>query len=99
MSYDAYALAGYIAGDLFCQALAALEASGKDLTRANLVEIMEQTEFKIAMADKISFANGKRAGVDAFSLTMFYNASGAAGSTSVTNGVSSLEELRALLGQ
>jgi ABC-type branched-subunit amino acid transport system substrate-binding protein len=99
MSYDAYALAGYVAGDLFCQALDALKASGKDLTRANLVEVMESNEFQIAMAGKISFANGMRAGVDSFSLTTFYATKGMAASTSVTNGVNSLDELRALLGQ
>jgi hypothetical protein len=46
------------------------------------------------MADSISFANGVRAGVQAFSLTMFYATNGVAASTSVTNGVSSLEDLR-----
>ena len=74
MSYDAYALAGYIAGDIFCQAMEALEKSGKALSRANLVEVMESQEFNVAMADKISFANGLRAGVGSFALTMFYDA-------------------------
>ena len=94
LSYDSYALAGYIAGDLFCQGLAELQAQGKELTRANFVEIMETKKFKIAMADSISFADGMRAGVQAFSLTMFYATNGVAASASVTNGVSSLEELR-----
>lgn len=74
MSYDAYALAGYIAGDLFCQAMEALEKSGKALSRANLVEVMESQEFQVAMANKISFANGMRAGVDSFALTVMYDA-------------------------
>ncbi len=73
MSYDAYALAGYIAGDLFCQAMEVLEQSGKALSRANLVEIMESQSFKLAMADSISFANGMRAGVGSFALSMFYD--------------------------
>lgn len=97
LSYDAYALAGYIAGDLFCQALAELQAKGGNLTRADFVNIMESKEFKIAMADAISFANGMRAGVEAFSLTMFYASNGMAASASVTNGVSSLEDMRAAL--
>lgn len=97
LSYDSYALAGYIAGDLFCQGLAEMQATGKALTRANFVDVMETKEFKIAMANTISFANGMRAGVDAFSLTMFYAANGVAASTSVTNGVSSLEELKAAM--
>ncbi len=74
MSYDSYALAGYIAGDLFCQAMEALEKSGKALSRKNLVDVMESQEFQIAMADKISFANGMRSGVGSFALTAMYDA-------------------------
>ena len=97
MSYDSYALAGYIAGNLFCQALAEMQAQNKELTRANLVQILESKEYQIAMANTISYANNARVGVDAFALTMFFNSSGAAASTSITAGVSSIEELRATL--
>ena len=71
MSYNSYALAGYIAGNMFCEALEALERSGKDLTRANLVEIMETTELPVAMAGTISYANGARTGVEQFSVAVF----------------------------
>ena len=71
MSYNSYALAGYIAGNMFCEALKALEASGKDLTRANLVEIMETTELPVAMAGTISYANGARTGVEKFAAAVF----------------------------
>ncbi|MBP3493404.1 MAG: ABC transporter substrate-binding protein [Oscillospiraceae bacterium] len=103
MSYDSYALAGYIAGDLFCQGLKELQAKGKDLTRANYVDIMESKEFQVAMADKISFANGMRSGVQSFALTMFYDAftvnNGAYHSAaSVTvHGLTSIEEYRTLV--
>ena len=40
MSYNSYALAGYIAGDLFCQGLAAMEEAGVALTRENYIQIM-----------------------------------------------------------
>ncbi len=73
MSYNSYALAGYIAGNLFCQALAKLEESGKELTRANLVEIMETNELQVAMAETISYANGARTGVEKFSASLFIN--------------------------
>ena len=73
MSYNSYALAGYIAGNLFCNALEELEKSGKDLSRANLVEIMETVELPVAMADKISYANGARTGVESFSAAVFYD--------------------------
>ncbi len=71
MSYNSYALAGYIAGNMFCEALEALEKSGKELTRANLVEIMETTELPVAMAGTISYANGARTGVESFSAAVF----------------------------
>ena len=73
MSYNSYALAGYIAGNMFCEALEALERSGKELTRANLVEIMETTELPVAMAGTISYANGARTGVESFSAAFFYD--------------------------
>lgn len=73
MSYDSYALAGYIAGDLFCQAMEELEKSGKALSRANLVQILESKEYQVAMADTISFANGMRSGVQSFGLTSIYD--------------------------
>ena len=97
MSYDSYALAGYIAGDLFCQGLAKLQESGKELTRANYVEIMENNDFKICMGDTISYRDGKRVGVQSFSLLYFFASGDMAASMSVTSGVSTLEELKALL--
>ena len=103
MSFNSYALAGYIAGDLFCQGLAALQESGKDLTRANFIDIMESKEFKIAMADYLSFANGMRSGVQSFALTMFYDTfdygttNHSASSVNVS-GLISMEEFRAMLG-
>lgn len=73
MSYNSYALAGYIAGDLFCQGLKALEEKGVGLTRENYIKIMESQDYQIAMADSISFADGMRSGVQSFALTMFYD--------------------------
>lgn len=74
MSYNAHAIAGYIAGDLFCQAMAELEKSGKPLTRENLVDILESKEYKIAMADVISFAGGERTGTQSFGLNCIHDA-------------------------
>ena len=73
MSYNSYALAGYIAGNLFCQALEVMEQQGLELTRANLVQVLESQKFQIAMADEISYQNGIRAGVQAFSLIAFFD--------------------------
>lgn len=105
MSYDSFALAGYIAGDLFCQGLAELQKQGKELTRANYVDIMESKEYQVAMADAISFANGMRAGVQSFALTQFYDAFAINGGTyhsaasATVYGLTSIEEYRSLLGQ
>lgn len=75
MSYNSYALAGYIAGNLFCQALEEMEKAGMELTRANLVEIMETVELQVAMAETISYANGARTGVEKFSAAVFFDTS------------------------
>lgn len=103
MSYDSYALAGYIAGDLFCQGLKELQAQGKELTRANYVDILESKEYQVAMADKISFANGMRSGVQSFALTMFYDAftiNGGAyhsAASATVHGLTSIDAYRALI--
>ena len=104
MSYNSYALAGYIAGNMFCEALKALEASGKELTRANLVEIMETVDLPVAMAGTISYKNGARTGVEQFSAAVFVDtaneifgenatADHVAASAAFT-GLQSIEELR-----
>lgn len=102
MSFNSYALAGYIAGDLFCQGLAALEEAGLDLTRANFIDIMESKEYKIAMADYLSFANGMRSGVQSFALTMFYDTfdygtTNHSASSINVSGLISMEDFRAML--
>ena len=104
MSADSYALAGYIAGDLFCQALEALEASGKALSRKNLIAVLESQEYQIAMADALSFANGMRAGVQSFALTQFYddilvNGQYHKAASATVHGLMSLDDYRALLGE
>lgn len=105
MSYNSYALAGYIAGNLFCNALEALEESGKELTRANFVEIMETVDLQVAMAGTISYANGVRTGRETFSLAVFYDTANPALGENATSehiaasapyyaGLQSIEELR-----
>ncbi len=104
MSYNSFALAGYIAGDLFCQGLAQLQAEGKELTRENYVAVMESKEFKIAMADMISYQNGSRTGVESFAVSLFFDVADygqvyhSASSVSVA-GLMSLEELKALISE
>lgn len=105
MSYDAYALAGYIAGDLFCQVLEEMERQGLELTRENYINTLESKEYKIAMADSLSFANGMRSGVQSFALTCIFDShnlpEGAtdyhAATSATVYGLMSLEDYRALL--
>ena len=107
MSYNSYALAGYIAGNMFCEALEALERSGKELTRANLVEIMETVDLPVAMAGTISYANGARTGVEMFSAAVFFDSGSEALGEAATKdhvaasapftGLQSIEELRQYL--
>ena len=105
MSYNSYALAGYIAGNLFCQALEEMESQGKELTRANLVDILESKKFKVAMADMISYQNGLREGVQSFSLTVFYDSNtitndGKHVASSMTvHTLTSMDDYRALIGK
>ena len=105
MSYNSYALAGYIAGDLFCQALEEMEAQGKELTRANLVDVLESKQFQVAMADLISYQGGLREGVQSFSLTVFYDTNtvtndGKHVASSMTiHPLTSMDEYRALIGK
>ena len=105
MSYNSYALAGYIAGDLFCQALEEMEAQGKELTRANLVDVLESKQFQVAMADLISYQGGLREGVQSFSLTVFYDTNtltndGKHVASSMTiHPLTSMDEYRAIIGK
>ena len=73
MSYNSYTLAGYIAGNLFCQVLEAMEAEGKELTRLNFVETLESDKFTPPMIGELSYADGVRAGVQSFYLIAFFD--------------------------
>lgn len=82
LSYNSFALAGYIAGNLFCQGLEML--GDKALTRTNYVDAMESKVIDLALADTISYQNGLRLGVEAFTLNKLSAPYGTAGLTSST---------------
>lgn len=65
---NSYAMAGYIAGNIFVQALTALDESGLELNWANFNDIMESTEFHLPMGGTINFANGDRLAVTSLAL-------------------------------
>jgi ABC-type branched-subunit amino acid transport system substrate-binding protein len=97
IAFDAYAMAGYIAGNLFVQGIDAVEAADKPLTRANYVVAMEANEMDIATANPISFANGLRQGVDSFALTAITSANGAAAAAATVHTLTSLGDYRTLI--
>lgn len=65
---NSYAMAGYIAGNLFVQALQRMAESGLELSWDNLNDAMEAGDFNIPMGGTISFANGARYGVTSLAL-------------------------------
>lgn len=65
---NSYAMAGYIAGNLFVQALKSLEEKGLELNWADFNDVMESTEFKLPMGGTINFANGDRLAITSLAL-------------------------------
>lgn len=63
----AYAIAGYLAADLFVQGLARLDLA-KPLDWFNYVDAMESKPFDVPMASKIDFGGGQRIGLDSLLL-------------------------------
>lgn len=65
---NSYAMAGYIAGNLFTQALTALNEQGLELDWANFNDVMETEIFMIPMGGEISFLNGDRLAITSLAL-------------------------------
>ena len=95
LSYNSYALAGYIAGNLFCSGLEALNGAGLELTRRNYVDAMEKAPIKLPMSGNISFQDGRRLGIDAFALSVNEgNNDGGVTTSRVVHGFTTLDEFR-----
>ena len=65
---NSYAMAGYIAGSLFVQALQSLHDQGLELNWANFNDVMEATDFMIPMGGEINFHNGDRLAITSLAL-------------------------------
>jgi ABC-type branched-subunit amino acid transport system substrate-binding protein len=65
---NSYAMAGYIAGSLFVQALNDLHEKGLELNWANFNDVMESVDFMIPMGGEISFHNGDRLAITSLAL-------------------------------
>ncbi len=70
---DAYAFAGYIAADVFCQGLDRVKAADLELTWKNYVDQMESAEIVIPMGSgaKLDYSEGKRLGTTYLNLSKF----------------------------
>ena len=75
MSYNSYALAGYIAGTLFIEGLQRVQKSGKDLTWLNYIDAMEASPIDIPMGGGLNYANGARLGITDLALNKYDMAS------------------------
>ncbi|MBQ6602016.1 MAG: ABC transporter substrate-binding protein [Eubacterium sp.] len=60
---NSYAMAGYIAGNIFIQGLKELDAKGLDLTWENYIATMESFEVNLPMGGSLNYANGDRLGI------------------------------------
>lgn len=60
---NSYAMAGYLAGNIFIQGLKALDEAGLDLTWENYIATLESFEVNLPMGGTLNFANGDRLGI------------------------------------
>ena len=71
MSYNSYALAGYIAGTMFTEGLARVKASGEELTWLNYIEAMESSPIDIPMGGEVDYKDGARLGITDLALNTY----------------------------
>ncbi|MDR3318629.1 MAG: ABC transporter substrate-binding protein [Clostridiales bacterium] len=60
---NSYAMAGYVAGNLFVNGLKRVGAAGDKLTWANYIKAMESAPIAIPMGGSVNYANGSRLGI------------------------------------
>lgn len=71
MSFDSYALAGYIAGTMFVDGLRRVDEANVELTWANFIEAMEKESFDMPMGGAIHLQNGNRVGISDLALNKY----------------------------
>lgn len=71
MSYDSYALAGYVAGTMFLDGLKRVQASGTALTWKSYIDAMESSPVDVPMGAEIDYKNGSRLGIASLALNTF----------------------------
>jgi ABC-type branched-subunit amino acid transport system substrate-binding protein len=68
MSYNSYALAGYIAGETFLTGLKRVSQSEKELSWKTYIAAMEDGKVDIPMGGEVDFSNGQRKGIQDLAL-------------------------------
>ncbi len=68
MSFNSYALAGYIAGETFLTGLKRVSESEKDLSWKTYIAAMEDGKVDIPMGGEVDFSNGQRKGIQDLAL-------------------------------
>lgn len=71
MSFDSYALAGYIAGSMFVEGLSRVDAENVELTWANYIAAMEKESYDMPMGGAIHLQNGNRVGISDLALNKY----------------------------
>lgn len=66
---NSYAMAGYVSANVFCQGLSRM--SGKLLTWDAFIDAMEESAINVPMGTSVSYADGKRVGIDALAVNAY----------------------------
>ena len=66
---NSYAMAGYVSANVFCQGLTRM--SGKLLTWDAFIDAMEEGAINVPMGTNVSYADGKRVGIDALAVNKY----------------------------
>lgn len=74
---NSYAMAGYVSANVFCQGLTRM--SGKLLTWEAFIDAMEEGAINVPMGTSVSYADGKRVGIDALAVNKYTVANFGAG--------------------
>ncbi len=66
---NSYAMAGFVSANVFCQGLTRM--SGKVLTWADFIDAMEAGAVNVPMGTSVSYADGKRVGIDSLAVNVY----------------------------
>lgn len=93
LGINSYAMAGYVCGAMFVDALKRVAEAGKELTWKNFIDEVEDGRMNVPMGGSIDFSEGKRHGITDLALNRANkDAEGGAGLDAV-DGIRTLDEI------